>query len=80
MAVGFCENLRFGLFQLSSRERALRRDSVMPPFGSRTLHILPYLAERPGALIAKQKLLDRVWSLKSKELENAHLQFGLLSD
>ena len=34
----------------------------MLPLGSRALDILIYLAERPGELIAKQELLDRVWS------------------
>jgi DNA-binding winged helix-turn-helix (wHTH) protein len=62
MADGFYGNLRFGPFELSSRERALRRDGVMLPLGSRALDILIYLAERPGEVIAKQELLDRVWS------------------
>src|SRR6478735_503347 len=62
MADGLYRNLRFGPFELSSRERALRRDGVMLPLGSRALDILIYLAERPGDVIAKQELLDRVWS------------------
>ncbi len=62
MADGFYGNLRFGPFELSSRERVLRRDGVMLPLGSRALDILIYLAERPGEVIAKQELLDRVWS------------------
>ncbi|MEH2474560.1 hypothetical protein V1281_004257 [Nitrobacteraceae bacterium AZCC 2161] len=62
MADGLYTNLRFGPFELSSRERALRRDGVMLPLGSRALDILIYLAERPGEVIAKQELLDRVWS------------------
>jgi DNA-binding winged helix-turn-helix (wHTH) protein len=62
MADGFCRNLRFGPFELSSNERALRRDGVMLPLCSRALDILMHLAERPGELIAKQELLDRVWS------------------
>jgi DNA-binding winged helix-turn-helix (wHTH) protein len=40
----------------------LRRDGVMLPLGGRALDILIYLAERPGEVIAKQELLDRVWS------------------
>jgi DNA-binding winged helix-turn-helix (wHTH) protein len=60
MADGPYRNLGFGPFELSSRERALRRDGVMLPLGSRD--ILIYLAERPGELIARQELLDRVWS------------------
>src|SRR6266850_1971532 len=62
MANGFYRNLRFGPFELSSRERALRRDGVMLPLGSRALDILIYLAERPGEVIAKQELIDHVWS------------------
>src|SRR5580692_10812757 len=54
-------NLRFGPFELSSRERVLRRDGVALPLGSRALEILIYLAERPGKVIAKQELIDHVW-------------------
>src|SRR5580692_10107253 len=54
--------LRFGPFELSSRERVLRRDGVVLPLGSRALDILIYLAERPGEVIAKQELIDRIWS------------------
>jgi DNA-binding winged helix-turn-helix (wHTH) protein len=55
-------NLQFGPFELSSRERVLRRDGVMLPLGSRALDLLIYLAERPGEVIAKQELIDHVWS------------------
>src|ERR1700704_1137789 len=54
-------NLQFGPFELSSRERVLRRDGVMLPLGSRALDILIYLADRPGEVIAKQELMDHVW-------------------
>src|SRR5580700_10491804 len=54
--------LRFGPFELSIRERALRREGVVLPLGSRALDILIYLAERPGEVIAKQELVDHVWS------------------
>jgi hypothetical protein len=46
-------NLQFGPFELSSRERVLRRDGVVLPLGSRALDILIYLAERLGKVIAK---------------------------
>jgi AraC-like DNA-binding protein len=62
MADDLYRNLRFGPFELSSRERVLRRDGVMLPLGGRAFDILIYLAERPGEVIAKQELLDRVWS------------------
>src|SRR5467141_163975 len=53
--------LRFGPFELSSRDRGLRRDGVVLPLGGRALDILIYLAERPGEVIAKQELIDHVW-------------------
>ena len=62
MADGFDRNLRFGPFELSIRERVLRRDSVALPLGSRALDILIYLAERPGEVITNGELIDRVWS------------------
>jgi predicted ATPase/DNA-binding winged helix-turn-helix (wHTH) protein len=54
-------NLRFGPFELSSRERVLRREGAVLPLGSRALDLLIHLAERPGEVIAKQELIDHVW-------------------
>jgi DNA-binding winged helix-turn-helix (wHTH) protein len=54
--------LRFGPFELSIGERALRRDGRVLPLGDRALDILTYLANRPGDVIAKQELMDHVWS------------------
>src|ERR1700726_2053912 len=54
--------LKFGPFELSTRERVLRRDGVVLPLGSRALDILIHLAERPGEVVAKQDLIDHVWS------------------
>jgi predicted ATPase/DNA-binding winged helix-turn-helix (wHTH) protein len=54
--------LKFGPFELSIRERVLRRDGVGLPLGSRALDILIYLAERPGEVIGKKELIDQVWS------------------
>src|SRR6195256_1366824 len=54
--------LRFGPFELSIGERALRRDGQVLPLGDRALDILFYLADRPGEVIAKQELIDHVWS------------------
>src|SRR3984893_10709293 len=55
-------NLRFGPFELSISERVLRRDGRNLPLGGRALDILIYLADRPGEVIAKQELMDHVWS------------------
>jgi predicted ATPase/DNA-binding winged helix-turn-helix (wHTH) protein len=54
--------LKFGPFELSIGERVLRRDGQVLPLGNRALDILIYLAERPGEVIAKQELIDHVWS------------------
>jgi DNA-binding winged helix-turn-helix (wHTH) protein len=54
--------LRFGPFELSIGERILGRDGQVLPLGGRALDILIYLADRSGEVIAKQQLIDRVWS------------------
>ncbi|RXT37826.1 ATP-binding protein [Bradyrhizobium betae] len=54
--------LGFGPFELSIGERVIRRDGQVLPLGGRALDILIYLADRPGAVVAKQELIDRVWS------------------
>src|SRR5258705_13878434 len=54
--------LKFGPFELSIGERVLRRDGQVLPLGGRALDILIYLADRPGEVIAKQELIDHVWS------------------
>ena len=54
--------LRFGPFELSIGERVLRHDGRVLPLGNRALDILTYLADRPGEVIAKQELMDHVWS------------------
>jgi predicted ATPase/DNA-binding winged helix-turn-helix (wHTH) protein len=53
--------LSFGPFELSIGERVLRRDGQVLPLGGRALDILIYLTDRPGEVIAKQKLIDHVW-------------------
>jgi predicted ATPase/DNA-binding winged helix-turn-helix (wHTH) protein/tetratricopeptide (TPR) repeat protein len=54
-------NLQFGPFELSSKERVLRREGEVLPLGSRALDLLIYLVGRPGEVIAKQELIDHVW-------------------
>src|ERR1700749_49801 len=54
--------LGFGPFELSIGERGLRRDGQVLSLGDRALDILIYLADRPGEVIAKQELIDHVWS------------------
>src|SRR4029077_19120759 len=59
---GVHRKLGFGPFELSVVERVLRRDGQVLPLGDRALDILIYLADRPGEVIAKQELIDHVWS------------------
>jgi predicted ATPase/DNA-binding winged helix-turn-helix (wHTH) protein len=59
---GVHRNLQFGPFELSVGERTLRRDGQVLPLGGRALDTLIYLADRPGEVIAKQELIDHVWS------------------
>jgi predicted ATPase/DNA-binding winged helix-turn-helix (wHTH) protein len=54
--------LKFGPFELSIGERVLWRDGQALPLGGRALDILIYLVDRPGEVIAKQQLIDHVWS------------------
>lgn len=54
--------LKFGPFELSLRERVLRRDGVVLPLGGRAIDILIHLAERPGEVVGKKELIDQVWS------------------
>src|SRR4030088_1916822 len=54
--------LRFGPIDLSIGERVLRRDGQVLPLGDRALDILTFLVDRPGEVIAKQELIDHVWS------------------
>jgi DNA-binding winged helix-turn-helix (wHTH) protein len=56
------KKLRFGPFELSIGERLLRRDGQALPLGGRAFDILTYLASRPGEVIAKQELMEHVWS------------------
>jgi predicted ATPase/DNA-binding winged helix-turn-helix (wHTH) protein len=56
------KKLKFGPFELSIGERMLRRDGQVLPLGGRALDILVHLASRPGEVVAKKELIDRVWS------------------
>jgi PAS domain S-box-containing protein len=57
----FMGRLRFGPFELSSKDRVLRREGSPILLGSRALDILAYLAVRAGEVIPKKELIDHVW-------------------
>jgi DNA-binding winged helix-turn-helix (wHTH) protein len=51
----------FGPFRLLPTQFLLLEDRKPVPLGSRALEILIALLERPGELISKQELMERVW-------------------
>src|SRR5262245_4755416 len=51
----------FGPFRLFPTQFLLLEGDKPVPLGSRALEILILLLERPGDLISKQELMDRVW-------------------
>src|SRR6267143_1270673 len=70
--------LRIGPFELSIGERVLRRDGRVHPLGDRALDILTYLADRPGEVIAKQELMDHVWSDVTVEEGNLRVHVAVI--
>jgi len=55
------EVLRFGRFELQTRERRLLADGEPVALGGRAFDVLLALAERPGRLVSKRTLIDLVW-------------------
>ena len=54
-------SLRFGEFEFAPGLRRLERGGVVVELSSRAMDILAILTERPGEVIAKRELLERVW-------------------
>jgi DNA-binding winged helix-turn-helix (wHTH) protein len=54
-------NVSFGPFRLLPTQFLLLEGNKPVPLGSRALEILIVLLARPGELISKQELMDRVW-------------------
>ncbi|MBP1852904.1 ATP-binding protein [Rhizobium halophytocola] len=54
-------SFQFGRFKLIPEQQLLLRDDEPVRIGGRALDILTALIERPGDLIAKRELLERVW-------------------
>jgi DNA-binding winged helix-turn-helix (wHTH) protein len=51
----------FGPLRLLPAQRLLLQGDKAVDLGSRTLHILVALVERPGELVSKEELMARVW-------------------
>jgi DNA-binding winged helix-turn-helix (wHTH) protein len=53
--------ISFGRFRLLPAQFLLLEGDKAVPLGSRAMHILIVLLERPGELVTKQELMTRVW-------------------
>ena len=53
--------ISFGSFRLLPAQLLLLEGNKPVPLGSRAMHILIVLLERPGELVSKQELMARVW-------------------
>jgi len=53
--------ISFGPFRLLPAQFLLLEGDKPVPLGSRAMHILIVLLERPGELVSKQELMARVW-------------------
>ncbi len=54
--------ISFGPFRLFPKARLLDKDGVPLHIGGRALDILLVLSERPGEVVSKRELVDRVWA------------------
>jgi DNA-binding winged helix-turn-helix (wHTH) protein len=58
---GATSEVSFGPFRLLPAQLLLLKGDEPVPLGSRAMHILIVLLERPGELVSKQDLMARVW-------------------
>src|SRR5215831_15400163 len=56
------DEIAFGPFRMDLRAGLLLRGREPIPLRAKTWSVLRYLAERPGALVTKQELLDAIWA------------------
>ena len=58
---GLRPSIRFGAFAFAPGLRRLERGGAVVELSSRAMDILALLTERPGEVITKRELLERVW-------------------
>lgn len=69
---------RFGPYELRPADRLLLRDGEPVALRARAFDLLTVLAERPGRLVTKAELLDRVWPGLVVEENNIAAQVAAL--
>ncbi len=57
--------IRFGEFSLDRERGELTRDGRSVDLNAREYHLLEYLALRPGKVVTRRELLDRVWGRRN---------------
>ena len=68
----------FGPFRLLPAQFLLLEGDKPVPLGSRAMHILIVLLERPGELVSKQELMARVWPNLFVEPANLTVHISVL--
>src|SRR6476646_3230689 len=61
MSVDINGRLRFGDYELDSRAGKLLRDGRPVKIQPQPLRVLGILAERPGEIVSREQLRDRIW-------------------
>jgi TolB-like protein/DNA-binding winged helix-turn-helix (wHTH) protein/tetratricopeptide (TPR) repeat protein len=56
------ERVRFGVFELDLRSRELRRQGVRVKLQEQPFQLLEVLLERPGDVVTREELRQRIWS------------------
>ena len=69
---------RFGRIELQPNERRLLVDGQPVAVGARAFDLLVVLVERPGQLVTKDELLERVWPKLVVEENNLQVQVSAL--
>lgn len=72
------QRYRFDGFELDTAERLLYRDGQPVGLGARAIALLTALLGRPGRLLTKAELLDRVWPGLVVEENNLQVQVSAL--
>ena len=70
--------ISFGPFRLLPAQFLLLEGDKPVPLGSRAMHILMVLLERPGELVTRQELMARVWPAVFVELANLSVHVSAL--
>jgi DNA-binding winged helix-turn-helix (wHTH) protein len=72
------ESVAFGPFRLWPAERRLEKTGCPVALGGRALDILLALIERPGEVVSKQELMQRVWPGIAVEESNLRVNIASL--